>query len=385
MGAASSKIEEDKALQLCRERKKFVRQALDGRCSIAAAHVMYIQSLKNTGTALRKFIEPEAPIESSLYTTSTSATPEPLALTDKSLSRFSFSSPSASQPVDATEAISPSSSPPNSSQFQVNHMTFRGASSEKIEEKPSLPVTQTLTSSSTPLNNTPYSTERPETSFEVSSPIPGNDPWDYFGLFHPTDHQFSFQHGKEINQGLENVDDLRRLAEEEGIPQLEDDGEEASFDETEESQDSEDEFSEPSTNTLVRSFENLNRVHDQSGDNSSSSMPSARNVALKTQFMNGEKKGKSPDLSPLRDTSKLVIALPTEGDETPLEEEIIDSKIDGKDFISSIREIEILFIKASESGKEVPRMLEANKLHFRPIFLGKESKMSPLSSLKHNI
>ncbi|KAL2938162.1 Ribosomal RNA-processing protein 7-like protein A [Bienertia sinuspersici] len=42
MGAVSSKIEDDKALQLCRERKKFLQQALDGRCALAAAHVAYI-------------------------------------------------------------------------------------------------------------------------------------------------------------------------------------------------------------------------------------------------------------------------------------------------------------------------------------------------------
>ena len=61
MGSSSSKMEDDKALYLCRERKKFVRQALNGRCSLAAAHVSYVESLRNTGTALRKFTEPEAP------------------------------------------------------------------------------------------------------------------------------------------------------------------------------------------------------------------------------------------------------------------------------------------------------------------------------------
>ncbi|KAJ4906246.1 hypothetical protein Rs2_09904 [Raphanus sativus] len=75
MGATTSRIDEDKALQLCRERKKFVQQALDGRCLLAAAHVSYVQSLKNTGTALRKFAETEVPVESSLYTSTTSATP----------------------------------------------------------------------------------------------------------------------------------------------------------------------------------------------------------------------------------------------------------------------------------------------------------------------
>lgn len=159
------------------------QQALDGRCSLAAAHVSYVQSLKNTGTALRKFIEPEAPLESSLYT-STNATPEPLALTEKSISHFSISSRSLSHPVDATENLSPSPSPPSSSRFQANYMKFRGFSSKKVEEAPPVVVTGTVTSSSTPQNITPRSTEKPESSpFEASSVPPGTPPWDYFGLF----------------------------------------------------------------------------------------------------------------------------------------------------------------------------------------------------------
>ena len=41
MGVSSSKIEDEKTLLLCRDRKHFVKQAIDGRCSLAAAHVAY--------------------------------------------------------------------------------------------------------------------------------------------------------------------------------------------------------------------------------------------------------------------------------------------------------------------------------------------------------
>lgn len=375
MGVSSSRIEEDKALQLCRERKKFVRQALDGRCSLAAAHVTYIQSLRNTGVAIRKFVQPEAQVESSLYT-STTATPEPLALTEKTLSQFSFSSPSVSQRVDATEILS-TPSPPNSSRFQANHMKFRGGTSKKVEEKPSLPVVGTVTSSSTPQNTTPHSTDRPEISpFEDPPLPPGAQPWDYFGLFHPIDHDFSFQEGmgKGMSQGFENVDDIRRLREEEGIPDLEDEEEKVSTHGEEESQDSDDEFEEPSTDTLVRSFKNLNRVDDHGEANVSPTLPPAGNVASESEFLNGEK-SKSPDLSPLRATTS-VVAVQADKNKTEVKDDCIETKIAPKDFFSSIKDIEFLFIKASESGKEVPRMLEANKLHFRPIIPPKESKRS---------
>lgn len=389
MGVSTSRIEEDKALQLCRERKKFVRQALDGRCSLAAAHVTYIQSLKNTGVALKKFVEPEAQIESSLYT-STTATPEPLALTEKTPSQFSFSSPSASQRVGAPEKLSPTPSSPSSTRFQANHMKFRGSSSKKVEEVPSLPVMGTVTSSSTPQNTTPCSTEKPEISpFEDPSLPSGTAPWDYFGLFHPIDRQFSFQEGigKGMNQGFENTDDITRLREEEGIPELEDEEEEkVSFLGKEESQDSEDEFDEPATETLVRSFKNLNREHENgesshehAESNVSPSMPSAESVASESEFLNGERSN-SPDLSPLR-TATSVVPVQTDKNKTPMKEDCIENKVAPKDFFSSIKDVEFLFIKASEGSKEVPRMLEANKLHFRPIVAGKESKISSTFSL----
>lgn len=377
MGTSSSKMEEDKALQLCRERKKFVRQALDGRCSLAAAHVSYIQSLKNTGTALRKFTEPEAPIESSLFS-STNATPEPLALTEKTLSQLSFSSPSVSQRIDAAETISPTPSPPSSSKFQANHMKFSSSSSRKVEEKPPEPVIGIVTSSSTPQSTTPRSTGRTEASVLEDSSLPaGTPPWDFFGLFHPIDHQFSFQEGKGTHQDMENADDITRLRQEEGIPELEDDEEKVSSHGREDSHDSDDEFDEvPATDTLVRRFENLNRVNDHVVD----AVPATEkpliggDSASEVGQLNGEK-GHSPNLSPLK-AAPTEVSLPTEINKSTEKENHTESKVAPKDFFSSMKDIETLFIKASESGKEVPRMLEANKFHFRPMFPVKESNLS---------
>ncbi|XP_058185466.1 protein ALTERED PHOSPHATE STARVATION RESPONSE 1 [Rhododendron vialii] len=371
MGASSSRIEEDKALQLCRERKKFVREALDGRCSLAATHVSYIQSLRVVGTALRKFAEPEGPLESSLYT-STSATPELLVSTDKSFSQFSFSSPSISQRVDATENLSPFPSPPTSNHYQVNHMKFRTTYSRKVEEKPPVPVMGSVTSSSpSRRSNELHASERPETSpFETSPIQTETSPWDYFGLFHSVDNQISSQEVRGLNQGFENTDNIRKLREEEGIPDLEDE-EEKSYSTGEDSMDSEDEFDDPSTDTLVRSFENVNRVpgHEAAAA-CSPAIPSEKSIESGTQVVN-EVKCNSPHLSPLRATSAGV-TLRNDVKRSLVKEDGPENKFIAKDFFSSVKEIEHLFIKASESGREVPRMLEANKFHFRPIFPGRD-------------
>ncbi|XP_027343879.1 nitrate regulatory gene2 protein-like [Abrus precatorius] len=376
MGASSSKMDDDKALQLCRERKKFARQALDGRCSLAAAHVSYVQSLKSTGTALRKFTEPEAPIESSLYT-STNATPEPL---EKTMSQFSLSSPSVSQHIDA----SPTPSPPTFSKFQANHMKFSSNSSKKVEEKPPVPIIGTVTSSSAPLHATPRSTERSETSaFDDSSLPAGTPPWDFFGLFHPIDNQFSFQEGKVMLHDTGNADDITLLSEEEGIPELENDEDKISSHGSEDSLDSEDEFDdEPATDTLVRRFENFNRVNDhvQANGFPATNKPLTGDSASEVEFVNGEK-GSSPEVSPLKSASRAVV-VPTEPNKSTVKENDSENKVVPKDFFSSMKDVELLFVKASESGKEVPRMLEANKLHFRPLFPAKENNSGPSSFLK---
>ncbi|KAK1377854.1 hypothetical protein POM88_024598 [Heracleum sosnowskyi] len=169
MGASNSKVEEDKALQLCRDRKKYVKQALDGRCALAATHVAYIQSLNVTGTALRRFVEPEGPSESSLFT-STRATPEVAGFTDKSHSQFSLSPSSLSQRVDASENLSPAPSTPLSSLYVANHMKTSGSFSRKVVEKPFVPVLGSVTSSSTP-KTTPHSAGRPKGSPFDTPPI----------------------------------------------------------------------------------------------------------------------------------------------------------------------------------------------------------------------
>ncbi|KAK1279554.1 Protein disulfide-isomerase 5-4 [Acorus gramineus] len=371
MGVSSSKIEEDKALTLCRERKRFVRQALDGRCSLAAAHVSYIQSLKNTGTALRKFVEPEVPVESSLYT-STSVTPEPVASTDKSLSQFSFSSPSRSQRIESNETISQSTSPTHSGRFHVNYMRS-GGGFYTVEERPPTSLTATVQSSEMPPS--------PRTP-----PPPENSPWDYFSLF---DNQFSFTDSRGVSHhGLENVDDIGRLREEEGIPELEEERDNHSVNGRAEFKDSEDDFDEPSPKPLVQKYENqaasINSLNDVT-----SPVSSMASIAQDTPHLNGEKKipesglyetDETPDTTSPNATPPIVT--PPIDDMKEIENvSVSEKKIVPKDFLSSVKATEYLFVKSSESGKEFMRMLEANKVFFRP--LHPEKKEPPSDTVKY--
>lgn len=57
MGVPSSKRSSNEALVLCREHTRHVKQAIDSRYALSAAHLSYIQSLRTVGTALRRFVE----------------------------------------------------------------------------------------------------------------------------------------------------------------------------------------------------------------------------------------------------------------------------------------------------------------------------------------
>ncbi|XP_010446539.1 PREDICTED: uncharacterized protein LOC104729301 [Camelina sativa] len=67
------KKKKNEPLQLCKERKRFVKQAMDSRCALAAAHVSYIRSLRNIGACLRQYAETESADESSPSLTATEA------------------------------------------------------------------------------------------------------------------------------------------------------------------------------------------------------------------------------------------------------------------------------------------------------------------------
>ncbi|KAK9065123.1 hypothetical protein SSX86_016506 [Deinandra increscens subsp. villosa] len=61
MGISQSKsnTERCEALRLCKERLKFIKKAIDSRYDFAAAHLAYLESLRDMGTALRRYAAEE--------------------------------------------------------------------------------------------------------------------------------------------------------------------------------------------------------------------------------------------------------------------------------------------------------------------------------------
>ncbi|KAL1545074.1 nitrate regulatory gene2 protein-like isoform X2 [Salvia divinorum] len=376
MGALNSRLEEDRSLQLCRARKKFIKQALNGRCSLAAAHIAYIEELKIVGASLRRFVEFDAQFEP-LAQSSRSVTPELHSL--KSVSR------SLSQNVDAMANLSPPSSTPVSTLFQTP---------TKVEERPFVPFA-VFVSSTTPLTTTPRSTEVPEASPFETAGAPENSPWDYFGLSHPIEQHFSTQEGRGFDQALE----IRHQKAEAGAYEIDNKEAKLSSNGREDTLISDDEFDAPATATLVRRFKNVNRSIENLGNEDSSSFYSKNRVSetmfssadnvkeIKEDIVNGisssklseiseskllnGKNNNSPDLSPLLAASTGFVHL-NDVKITPVKQTEVEDQVVAKDFLSSMKTIDQLFSKASGLGLEVPKMLEANKLHFRPVIHGKQ-------------
>lgn len=60
MGCVASRIDKEERVQVCRERKKLMKQLLVFRREFADAQFAYLKALKNTGVTLRQFTESES-------------------------------------------------------------------------------------------------------------------------------------------------------------------------------------------------------------------------------------------------------------------------------------------------------------------------------------
>ncbi|CAH9146544.1 unnamed protein product [Cuscuta epithymum] len=267
MGGASSKGERSEALRLCKERKRFIKEAIDSRYALAAGHVSYVQSLRNIGIGLRRYAEAELLIENP--------------------SNFSYPSPPQSHAEGGASDSSPAlnnGSPVSPLTARLSFMTSGGTE----------PVTVKVAQ---PLSNV---------KVDEDSGNRGGPSWDFFDPIDELSGSFRFAVGNDgPNVGGDVV---------------------------------EEEFLTPSSSHPVT--------------------PQGTKTSSQRGFGSDAKDMSSS--SQVKGESGLVgkDGLSTEREDPS---EFITHR--AKDFLSSVKDIEHLFFKASESGKEVSRMLEASKIH----------------------
>ncbi|KAG5412504.1 hypothetical protein IGI04_000071 [Brassica rapa subsp. trilocularis] len=255
---ASTKKKKNEPLLLCKERKRFVKQAIDSRCALAAAHVSYVRSLRNIGACLRQYAEAET-----------------VAAVASSPSHNSSSYPDDDDDGDSVDS-------------PLSHNT---------KPKPVLSLSYTKSANSTvtytmnPLDMSELSPPPPPPPLRPRRPETSS--WDYFD----TCDEF----------------DSFRLTD----------------------------------NASVVGFEKQ------------------RKQSNAEDFKTEQRKQSSADEGEREDPSEFITHR-------------------AKDFVSSMKDIEHKFFRASESGKEVSRMLEANKIRvgFADTTTGKGNSVAFLSALK---
>ncbi|KAB2617420.1 hypothetical protein D8674_013289 [Pyrus ussuriensis x Pyrus communis] len=330
MGATNSKIEKDEALRLCRERKRFIKQAIDSRYALAASHVSYTNSLRNIGIALRHYAEAEVLIESSLSTS------------DKTPSHSSYPSPSPSPLADASDSPMRNERLVLPPAVRLSYMRSGGGAAATVRFNP---VSSSYVDEDISLPPPP-------------PPLPDEDSsWDYFD---PVDESESFRFVG--NSGVDvNFDDIkgwRQGRSEEASHGVEERGRWAKV-----GIDGGNEHYEVSGNSVNR--------NDSSVDGNANSLNSGVDGSLQTGNGEGRQsvEGRNANGGARSLTGKVGVEQSGPSG-SKREKDFCAEREDpsefithrAKDFLSSIKDIENRFFRAAESGGEVSRMLESNKI-----------------------
>ncbi|EOY31972.1 Uncharacterized protein TCM_039343 isoform 1 [Theobroma cacao] len=227
MGCSTSKLDDEEAVQLCKDRKNFIRQAVEQRTRFASGHVAYIQSLKRVSAALRDYIEGDEPRE---FLLDSFITP-PFTPLKKASPGFISISPSSFSPA----AIQ---SNPKST-LKLNYLRSGGNPAVSVEERPQSPETVRIETyspvhhygidgifamQSSPMNSSFFSYS-PNNRPNIPPPSPQTSQWDFFwNPFSSLDY-YGYPNRSSLDQAVmeDDIRGLRQVREEEGIPDLEED------------------------------------------------------------------------------------------------------------------------------------------------------------------
>ncbi|KDP46633.1 hypothetical protein JCGZ_04567 [Jatropha curcas] len=229
MGCSTSKLDDEEAVQLCKDRKRFIKQAVEQRTRFASGHLAYIQSLKRVSAALREYVEGDNPRE---FFLDSFITP-PFTPTKKTSPRFISISPSSFSHV-------PLQSKTNST-LKINYLRSGGNQAVSVEERPQSPETVRVEAyspmhqfgfdgyygmQSSPMYSSFFSYS-PNNRPNIPPPSPQTSQWDgFWNPFSSLDY-YGYPTRSSLDQTVmeDDIRGLRQVREEEGIPDLEDETE----------------------------------------------------------------------------------------------------------------------------------------------------------------
>ncbi|XP_065868151.1 protein ALTERED PHOSPHATE STARVATION RESPONSE 1-like [Euphorbia lathyris] len=288
MGCVASKLEEEEqVVSICRKRKHQLKLALERRYALADAHCRYCQSLYAVAAAINLFIARHAPQSSQLCFT-LPPTPDKNVITNPMFLQQGQLEQITHETMGCHDESSDSST---TSDFSEDEAT------KQEEEKEEQGFGSYLY-----MQMPPAMPQSPQTDFG----------WDFFNPFDTM--------RPEIISGYRRVsdedDDLKVVREEEGIPDLEEEGEKEQVFETEQKK-------------AVIIEEKDKGELEENGNNV---VEGVENIGFQ-----GDQKGLT----------------------------VIDTPETGRELLDALKDIEDHFIRAYDSGNDVSRMLEANRVYLQ--------------------
>ncbi|MED6179843.1 hypothetical protein PIB30_004483 [Stylosanthes scabra] len=332
MGCVASKLEEEEeVVSMCRERKRQLKLAVDKRYELAEAHCKYFHSLYAVAASIKLFVaRHSSPSSPFLITFPPSSSPSPSPPSTQNVitnPMFLQQTPSetkheaiaASPPCHSCNASSSSSSTCSEEereekveeeeedqckreQVQDEHQQQQKQQQQKQQQQEQLPCEYYYMHMPMPM--------------AASMPSPQRDfGWDFFNPFD------IMRTNEVINSYRRNSDDdLRVVREEEGIPELEEvlEREEEVVD----------------VNKVV-----MNVVEEKKEKNKKKKK---RNIAREEQVMSENMKG-------VDEVEQRGFA-------------VLDTEGEGRELLEALKDIEDHFLRAYDSGKDLTKMLEANRI-----------------------
>ena len=356
MGCVASRLEEEEeVVSICRERKKLMKLAVERRCALADAHCRYCHSLYAVSAAIKLFVArhstPCSPFLITFSPANCSESPTPPPTAETIITNPMFLQQNPRQPTTTTQEALPSScqspvSCPSTSSSEDNGpgaQETQNPNVEKIQGDEQLHLHEDKHHHHHHNHHEQhqqcgyYYMGMPSMPLSMSMPSPQRDfGWDFFNPFA----------GEVINAGFQpNTEDhLRAVREEEGIPELEEEGR-AEFE----------------GDTAKQTPVDNAAVEENACNGSLDNVVGSGGVEV-VQGKEIDGHGHGGDLTSQGEKGLTVI-------DEPVGVGVgIGVGDGGRELLDALRDIEDHFIRAYDSGKEVSRMLEANQTHMQSGF-----------------
>jgi len=351
MGCVASRLEEEQeVVSICRERKKLMKFAVERRYALADAHCRYCHSLYAVSAAIKLFVarhsNPCSPFLITFSPANCSESPTPPPTAETAITNPMFLQQYPCQPTTTTQEALPSScESPVSCSSSSSSSEDNGLGVQETQN----PNVETQGDEHLHLHEDRhyhhhhhqehhqqcgyYYMGMPSMPMSMSMPSPQRDfGWDFFNPFA----------GEFINAGFQpNSDDhLKAVREQEGIPELEEEG-----------------GAELEGDTGKQATVDNAAVEENARNGTLDNVVGNEGVeVVKAKQMEGH--GHGGDLKSQGEKGLTVTDEPVgvgDGD-------------GGRELSDALRDIEDHFMRAYDSGKEVSRMLEANKMHMQSGF-----------------